>query len=281
MTSDPGGGGGDAGTPGAWSVAAAAPEVAAAVAAAAHVRDVEVVGTVGSTQDVARARAASGAPGGTLVVAERQTSGRGRLGRGWDDDARPGASLAATLLLDLVDGAPLVPHALGLAVLDAVAPWLGDRAALKWPNDVVVRIDGRPRKVAGLLVERVDDAGPVGRTVLLAGLGVNVDRRHLPPLDDRAGVADLAGTDVAAAPLLAGLVRGIDAALALLAAGSAALLARYRTVSDTLGRRIDVLMPDGAALKGEADVDEDGRLVVASVLGRHTVLAGTVRDAAP
>lgn len=280
MTSDADGGGGDAGS-GAWSAAAAAPEVATAVAAAAHVRDVEVVGTVGSTQDVARARAASGAPGGTLIVAERQTAGRGRLGRVWDDDGRPGASLAATLLLDLGDGAPLVPHALGLAVLDAVAPWLGDRAALKWPNDVVVRLDGRPRKVAGLLVERVDDAGPDGRTVLLAGLGVNVDRRHLPSLDDRAGVADLAGVDVAAAPLLAGLVRGIDAALALLAAGSVALLTRYRTVSDTLGRRVDVLLPDGAALRGEADVDDDGRLVVVSVLGRHTVLAGTVRDAAP
>ena len=269
------------GAVGGWAAAAGDGAVAAALAAATHVRRLEVVGEVPSTQDVARARAADGAPGGTLIVAERQTAGRGRLGRGWDDDARPGASLAVTLLLDLFDGAALLPHALGLAVLDAVAPWLDGRAALKWPNDVVVRPAGAPRKVAGLLVERVDGMGAKARTVLLAGVGLNVDRRHLPELPDRTGIADLAGTDVAPAQLLAGLVRGIDAALELLGAGPVRLLERYRTVSDTRGRQVEVVLPDGAVLSGRADVDDEGRLVVASLLGQHTVLAGTVRDAAP
>lgn len=265
---------------GTWRRAAGAPDVRAVLAACQHVRAVEVVGAIGSTQDAARTRAADGAASGTLVVAERQTAGRGRVGRTWEDDVRPGASFAATLVLETPDHGTLVPHVLGLAVRDAVAPWLGPRAALKWPNDVVVRVDGAPRKLAGLLVERETDLGPGLRTVLLAGIGVNLDRRHLPPAADRAGVADLAGADVPADGFLAGLLAGLDAALALLARGPAAALDRYRAASDTCGRTVEVVLVDGSVLRGRADVDDEGRLVVVSTLGRHTVLAGTVRDAA-
>lgn len=264
-----------------WSRAVDAAAVRDALAGGRHVRAVEVVGTVGSTQDVGRSRAADGVPTGTLLVAERQTAGRGRVGRAWEDDGRPGASLAATLLLAVPAHATLVPHALGLAVRDAAAPWLGTRPRLKWPNDVVVRVDGAPRKVAGLLVEREADLGPERRTVLLAGIGLNVDRRHLPPTVDRAGIADLAGCDVPPDALLAALVQAIDAALALLASGPTALIARYRDACDTVGRDVAVVLPDGTALQGRGDVDDEGRLVVTSVLGRHTVLAGTVRDETP
>lgn len=264
-----------------WRAAGEDPQVRAALAAATLVRGLEVVGEVGSTQDVARARAAAGAPAGTLVLAERQTSGRGRVGRVWDDDPRPGASLAATLLVTPGRHASLVPHAIGLGVRDAVAPWLGERARLKWPNDVVVRVDGAPRKVAGLLVEWVAAGGADGGPVLLAGIGVNVDRRHLAPVDDRAGVADLSGRDVAPAALLAGLIAGLDAALGLLDRGPATLLPRYRAVSDTRERVVDVALPGGARVAGTADVDDEGRLEITSIVGRHTVITGTVRDAAP
>jgi BirA family biotin operon repressor/biotin-[acetyl-CoA-carboxylase] ligase len=265
---------------GVWALASDSDVVRAALAGAAHVRRLEVVGEVPSTQDVARTLAGDGTPTGTLVISERQTAGRGRRGRRWVDDGRPGASLAATLVLEAPDDAHLVPHAIGLAVLDTVAPWLAGRAALKWPNDVVVRTGGAPLKVAGLLVEREDGLGAAGRTVLLAGIGLNVDRRHLPRADDRAGLADLAGADVAPPTLLSGLLRGLDGALALLAREPLALIERYRGASDTRGREVDVITPDGAGVRGRADIDDAGRLVVTSVLGRHTVVAGTVRDAA-
>jgi BirA family biotin operon repressor/biotin-[acetyl-CoA-carboxylase] ligase len=267
--------GGWSGDDGAWRAAAGSGDVRAAVAAAAVVSAVEVVGAVPSTQDVARTRARDGAPTGTLVVAERQLAGRGRVGRGWDDDARPGASLAATLVLDPPRAAALVPHAAGLAVLAALADWPAVPARLKWPNDVVVRGPEGPRKLAGILVERVD----LGRDLLLVGIGVNVDRRHLPPEADRAGVADLAGGDVDPARLLAGLVRGLDDAVRLLDHGAEVLLARYRAGCDTVGRDVRVTLPDGAALVGRADVDAAGRLVVATPDGPRAVIAGTVRDA--
>ena len=264
---------------GVWATAAHATEVRSALDAAEHVRGLEVVEEVPSTQDVARARAAAGAPGGTLIVAERQTAGRGRRGHRWDDDDRPGASLAATLILEGPSAVHLVPHAAGLAVLDVLAPWLADGPALKWPNDVVVRTNEGVRKVAGLLVEREDGVRADGGTVLLVGVGLNVDRRHLPRARDRAGIADLNGGDVAPVAVLTGLVTGLDAALALLARGPAELVARYRRASDTRGREVVVTLPDGAGVRGRADIDDEGRLIVTSVLGRHTVVAGTVRDA--
>ncbi len=265
-----------------WAAAAADRVVRSALAATSVVTVLEVVGEVGSTQDVARTGAAGPAPAlsvGTLVLAERQTAGRGRIGRAWDDDARPGASLAATLLLAPPSGAGLVPHAVGLAVAEAVGPWLGGRAVLKWPNDVVVRgPDGAARKVAGILVERLEAFGDDGSTLLLVGIGLNVDRRHLPPEHDRAGVADLAGADVDRAELLARLVRGLDVALGLLAADPVGLVARYRPRSDTRGRAVRVTLPDGTDLRGRAEVDDDGRLILATVSGPRTVVAGTVRD---
>src|SRR3954449_4480955 len=96
---------------------------------------------VGSTNDRARELAEGGATHGTLVTAGEQTAGRGRQGRGWATP--PGTAIAASLVLREFDD--LLPLRAGLAVADVA----GERARVKWPNDVW--IDGR--KVAGILVE--------------------------------------------------------------------------------------------------------------------------------
>lgn len=260
-----------------WATAAEDVDVRAALAAAVRVTDLRVVGRVGSTQDVARELAAAGAPDGMLVVAEHQEAGRGRLGRRWEDEVRPGASLAATLVIAPPVAASLVPHAAGLAVLGALAPWSADAPTLKWPNDVVVRIDGTARKLAGILVERTAIGG---RDRLLVGVGVNVDRRGLAQLPDRVGVADLVGADVPPPRLLAALVAGLDEALAMLDDAPSVLLDRYRSRCDTVGREVEVALPDGAVLRGCGRIDDAGRLELDTSDGPRTVVAGTVRDLA-
>lgn len=270
-----GDGGARADRGGVWRTAAGSAAVRAALSAAVHVVRIEVVDRVGSTQDAARVLAETGAAAGTLVIAERQESGRGRSGRGWDDDVRPGASLAATLVAEPPGTASLVPHAAGLGVLDALGAWPHVVAALKWPNDVVVRAGGMARKLAGILVERSEVDG---RDLLLIGIGLNVDRRHVPDLVDRTAVADVAGTDVDLARLLAGLVAGLDAALRLLSTSTADLLARYRSRCDTVDREVLVTLPDGRSLRGRAEVDALGRLRLATERGPVVVIAGTVRD---
>lgn len=251
-----------------------------ALAHALTIRHVHPAGEVGSTQDVALRLAVDGATNGTVVVADRQTAGRGRGGRRWDDHP-DGGTLALTVLLD-VDAVPhveLVPHAFGLAMLDAFASVLPSTVdvRLKWPNDVVHRAaDGSMRKLCGILIER-DRAAD--RDVLLGGVGVDVDLRDVRDVEGRTCLAALAGSRPDPVRLLAAVVGALDAALGLLAR-PVALLDRYRSRSDTIGREVRVEIDGGAPIVGLAeDVDDSGRLVVTTAARRHAILSGTVRDA--
>lgn len=261
----------------AWDRVALDPQVTATVAAASVLRRIVAVPTCGSTQEVALDLASSGGPSGAVVVAGVQTAGRGRTGREWEDDAE-GGSLAMSVMIELPEhGAELVPHALGLAVLDAGRTVGAEGLRLKWPNDVVVRIGGGLRKVCGVLVERTR----VGeRNVLVAGIGVNVDLRHQPDVADRTSLATLSGSRPDRMLLLCALLRGIDTALVEASGSARVLLSRYREMSDTIGRPISVQRPGVGDLVGIAEnIDDEGRLVVRDATGRHVVISGTVRDA--
>jgi BirA family transcriptional regulator, biotin operon repressor / biotin---[acetyl-CoA-carboxylase] ligase len=244
-----------------------------------------------STQDVALELARVGAVSGTIVVADSQRSGRGRHGRRWDD-APDGGTLAMTLLLDTPPHVlGIVPHAVGLAVAEAAARMTGADVRLKWPNDVVVRDDGpgRPgclRKLAGVLVQRED---VVGRDVLLIGVGLNVDLHGMPPHDDRVCLAGLLepGRDGIASDrrpvdrhqVLVDMLAALDARLGHLLHAPSEVLDDYRERSDTLGRAVDVDLPDGRRFSGTAEaVDVEGRLVVDAGGHREQVVTGTVRD---
>ncbi|MGH7243945.1 MAG: biotin--[acetyl-CoA-carboxylase] ligase [Phycisphaerales bacterium] len=141
------------------------------------IQRVMILRETASTQEAARA--AAGSSGGTLVVADHQTAGRGRLGRVWiqgvssDPTESPlasrGLGVAATIALPETDlSPPRLSLAAGLAAHGACAPALpkGATLGLRWPNDVVER-NGHQRKIAGVLVETV------GKLTLI-GVGINV-----------------------------------------------------------------------------------------------------------
>lgn len=214
-----------------------------------------------STNDRARELAVAGAPHGTIVTAGEQSAGRGRQGRTWS--APPGHAL----LLSIVIRNPpdLLPLAAGLAVARA----LGEQAAIKWPNDVVLSdAPGEParRKVAGILAEGRPQEGWA-----VVGIGVNVAVRlaDLPPeLHESAATL---GLD----PAAVGGVR--DAILtelaAALAAGSEELLDAWRERDALRGREVTWTGGRGVA----AGVDGSGRLVVELPGGGRTELdAGEV-----
>jgi BirA family biotin operon repressor/biotin-[acetyl-CoA-carboxylase] ligase len=249
----------------------------------AVVHQVLAIGPVDSTQDEAAALVTAGVRTGTLVVTDRQRQGRGRQGKDWEDDPRPGASLAATLVLDApAVGLQLVPHALGLATQETIAGLVPTEVivALKWPNDVVhVERDGSLAKLAGILVERRTLAG---RDVLLCGLGINVDRRQQPRSAARTGIADLRAAAVDPEPLLVALVAALDRALALLGTDPARLLARYRAACCTVGCSVEISATGRPPLRARAiDVDAQGRLVVEADGRSVAVLSGTVRHLGP
>ena len=132
--------------------------------------------TLGSTNDEALAWAAQGAPSLSLVVADEQTSGRGREGKKWFTP--PGSALAFSLLLrPTSEEADHIARLVGWTAL-AVADVMGSYslpASIKWPNDVLIS----GRKVAGILVESVWNGEAVDSSVI--GIGLNVSRQAVPP----------------------------------------------------------------------------------------------------
>jgi BirA family biotin operon repressor/biotin-[acetyl-CoA-carboxylase] ligase len=207
-----------------------------------------------STNDRAKALASAGAPHGTLVTAAEQTAGRGRQGRSWSAPA--GRALLASLVLREFE--PLLPLAAAVAVADVV----GARAAIKWPNDVL--LDGA--KVAGILVELRPQEG---WAVLGIGLNVAVRPGDLPAeLRDRAATL---GLEPAAIEPTLGLL--LDALGRRLGQAPAQLLAGFRERDALLGRPLRWGGGEGVG----AGVDDSGRLLVDVADGSRVALdAGEV-----
>lgn len=254
------------------------PRIEAALTTAFVGRSLAYLPQVTSTNDAARHLAVGGACDGTVIIANYQTEGRGRLGRQWV--APPGSSL----LLSLVLRPLLAPHqaqrltmACGLAVLDAVESTTSLRLSLKWPNDVVAE----EKKVAGLLTELELLAGPPCRVdYAIVGIGINVNLApgDLPAdlLVPAVGLSSLVGVPVPRLPLLVALLAAVEERYLAVRAGRSPRDEWAQRLS-TLGRRVAV--SDGArAIEGVAeDVDQDGALLLRlSDGGLERVLAGDV-----
>jgi BirA family transcriptional regulator, biotin operon repressor / biotin---[acetyl-CoA-carboxylase] ligase len=231
--------------------------------------------TVGSTNAVLKDLAREGAPEWTVVVADRQTAGRGRGQHAW---VSPAGNLYLSVLLRPTFGrVTLLPLLAGLAVADAVQEQAVD-ARLKWPNDVLAN----GKKLAGILTESASSATGIDWVVI--GIGVNLD--PAAPLPETA-------TSVRA------MARGQEVAPSLREAVAAAVLGRLAVWYDALrqdggrtlvtawtaralpwwGRTIQATS-GGEILRGVARaVDDDGALVLELPGGeRRAVLSGEVRE---
>jgi BirA family biotin operon repressor/biotin-[acetyl-CoA-carboxylase] ligase len=239
-------------------------------------RAVEVTQLTGSTNADLLAQAARGAPEGSVLAAEAQTAGRGRMGRSWLSP--PGAALMFSVLLRPGAVPPArrgwVPLLAGVAVASAVGAVSGLDARLKWPNDVLVG-DG---KVAGILAEQAADAIVVG-----AGINVSTRRAELP-VETATSLALEGAAGTRREQLLCAALGEIERLYLAWAGGASpgdpdacGLREEYRRRCATLGRNVRVELPGGAAAHGTAlDVDADGRLVIATAEGPLAISAGDV-----
>jgi BirA family transcriptional regulator, biotin operon repressor / biotin---[acetyl-CoA-carboxylase] ligase len=172
-------------------------------------RSLELKPSTGSTNDDARRAAQQGAPDGHVIVADEQTNGRGSRGRSWVSP--PGTDLYFSLIARLPLAPSSVPPltlAVGLAMAEGIEGLLpvGERALVKWPNDVWVA----RKKLIGILVESAS-AGEQLEPVVI-GVGVNVNRRVFP--DDLAtpatSLALLRGADIDRSVVLAALLSRLE-----------------------------------------------------------------------
>lgn len=223
----------------------------------------------GSTNDDAKRLAREGAPEWTVVVAERQTAGRGRRGRSWITP--PGLALTFSVVLRpsiAPKRAPLLVLLAAAAVREAAEEALArtgkdhEPVLVKWPNDVVVG----SRKLCGVLVETSAESNRVLWCVV--GVGVNVNQREddFPPRlrEQATSFRLLAGQAQDREGLLKRILHGMKTRYdRVLRAGFDELLAETRRWSATVGRRVRVYEANDAHWDGFAvDIGYDGALLV-------------------
>ena len=229
--------------------------------------------TIDSTNTQAKALAAQGAPQGTVLIADHQTGGRGRLGRSFLSPADTGIYMSVILRPHCPPAQLMhLTCAAAVAACDAVEAAAGFRPGIKWTNDLV----HENRKLAGILTELgLSPGGLVDWTVI--GIGVNCLQKET---DFDPAIASFAGSVAMFAPcrreaLAAALIRAFrDLDLSR----KAEVMARYRRDCVTLGREVSLLRADQQPRRGRAvDIDGDGALVVEFAPGlRETVNSGEV-----
>lgn len=218
-------------------------------------RELSVVNQTGSTNADLLARAAAGDDvAGTVLLAEHQTAGRGRIGRVWSTVPHAQIIMSVGVGANGVDPDAWgwLPLATGLAVVDAVGAVGGIDAGLKWPNDVLVG----DRKLAGILAEVA-----VPASTIVVGLGLNVTLR-----------ADEIGEELATSLLELGVASDRDVLVRRLLHELRARIDQWRTADDrlaadyrarsiTLGSHVRVELPGKRSLVGRAEsIDPRGRL---------------------
>lgn len=227
----------------------------------------------GSTNIEAKAALRDGADR-LWIVADIQRAGRGRHERDWVSP--PGNLYASIALREPAPAAslPLMGFVAGVALVEAIlalAPDLGARLALKWPNDVL--LDGS--KAAGILLE--GEMTPGGRAGLVIGMGVNV--ATFPEGLDRPAVAlASAASWLTRDAIFAILQKTFAETLSVFDSGRgfAAIRARWLALSLPMGQRLSVKLPAGLLEGSFAGVDGHGALRLETARGVETVLAGDV-----
>lgn len=229
-------------------------------------RDLRLLAVAGSTNQEAMLLAQQGAPDGTVVVADQQTAGKGRLGRSWHSP--PGANIYCSVVLRRLpqtEQLPLIPLLTAVAVALALQDVAGLPARLKWPNDVLLN----GRKVGGVLCESAG-VGQAGAVVVI-GVGINVNGGAGGfPEDLRAMATSLAmelGHSLDRAAVLAAVLDHLEKALAPLMLPSPpppeSLLQEYVRLCSTLGRHVQVSLHGTETLEGLAEsIAPDGSLRV-------------------
>jgi BirA family biotin operon repressor/biotin-[acetyl-CoA-carboxylase] ligase len=229
---------------------------------------------VTSTNDVAARLAEQGAGEGTIVIADAQSAGRGRMGRTWVSPS--GAGLYVSVVLRPASAwAPLVTVGAGVAIAEGIAEATGLDPALKWPNDLYVS----DRKLGGILAEAGSSGGHVEHVVL--GFGVNLMGAAYPP-DIAARATSLEeelGRPIDRGTLLVACLAALARRVADLRGGRSreVLEAWRRRARPSFGRRVE--WGTGAEVhRGVAeDLDGSGALVVRTERGTVRVISGEVR----
>ena len=249
-------------------------EIALALSGEPYGQPLYYFSSTGSTNEEAIKLACDGAPAGTLVVADEQTSGRGRGDRRWFTPA--GSGLAVSIVLRPTLPSRQISHValLGaIATVQAIKSICNLQPQSKWPNDVWVN----GKKVAGILGESTH--GPVGPEWVILGIGINVSSgppAGTPTRHPFSCLEEQSGHAINRLELLRELIRALSEHCSNI--GTKTLVSTWQKHMMWRGKRMRVLNPDGTSIDGNAlGIDPDGALLLDSDDGmvRH-ITAGDI-----
>ncbi|MFC2058878.1 biotin--[acetyl-CoA-carboxylase] ligase [Chloroflexota bacterium] len=212
--------------------------------------------TVPSTMEMAKEAAGRGAHEGTIVLAEEQTAGRGRLGRSWLSP-QGGISLSIILRPNIKQLPQLIMVA-SLATSRSIEKTCGLKADIKWPNDILIR----GRKVCGILVESAIRGQTVDWAIIGIGLNVNLNPADFPDIAAIAtSLSTELGRNVSRPDIITSLLSEIEL-LYLASHQGEPIHKEWRSRLETLGKKVRIdyrgLIEEGQA----EDVDDDGSLLL-------------------
>lgn len=220
---------------------------------------------VDSTNEEAKRQGAKGAPDGSLFVAERQSNGKGRLGRNWS--SLPGEGICMSVLLR----PSITPYEVtkitliaGLAVCRALRTAAGVDARIKWPNDIVAG----GRKLVGILTEMAAESDRINYVV--TGIGINVNQKQFPEeLSAKATSLFIESKTIwSRAPLVRSVLCELeDCYDRFITEASFDLLTPYKELCVSLGRQVSVQRNDRTITGTAVDISPQGELVIKTQQG--------------
>lgn len=219
----------------------------------------KVLEEAGSTND--ELRSCGEEASGLVLLAERQTAGRGRRGAAWL--SAPGESLTFSVLLRPNEPKAFWPRlslATGLAVAEALGRF-GVEAQIKWPNDVLVR----GRKICGILVEAAAEH-------VIVGIGLNVGTREFPEGLDATSMSLELGTPIERSDVLYQVLKSLDGWSAEIGSGFPDLLERVRERCALSGETVSLMSGERSVSGTVSGIGEGGELLVVTDAGEEKFL---------
>lgn len=236
-----------------------------------------------STNREAMAMAQAGAGHGTLLLADAQTAGKGRMARTWFSP--PGLNIYASVIIRVpIETSRMavwlswLPLMAALSVAEAIETVADARVAVKWPNDLLIG----ERKLGGILCESGTSPGAGAFQVIGMGINVNGMRTDFPEelQESATSIRQETGGPIDRNRLVAQLLSGLESRMKeLLSAGREPLARAYRRRCATIGRTVKALLADGNECIGTAEaVAEDGSLTLVQASASGTNQTPVVRQ---
>lgn len=233
--------------------------------------------SVVSTQPLAHEAAAKGAVEGTLILAEEQTGGKGRMGRPWHSPKGSGIWMSLILRPDIpLPTAPQITLLTAVAMAKTMQDVLGVEARIKWPNDIFIQ----GKKVCGILTELNAEAHQIKYLIVGMGINANLSLEEFP-LELREIATSLqieAGSPIRRASFIQAFCRIFERLYeGYLEHGFAPIRAAWEANSYTIGRQVQVYSTQTPLSGTAVGLDSDGVLIVRDALGQeHKVYSADV-----